>query len=80
MRSSICTSSCDLKGRHLRRLFRCAEVSDFYLKLKNGLAGLATSNFESSLKLMSCMFVRNSEAKSHVTSISGPGKHPESWV
>ena len=54
------------------------EISNFCLYLKR--FGLATGNFDSSLRLMSCicMFVANFEVTNHVTSVLGPENRPES--
>ena len=40
--------------------------------------GLATSNLDSSVRLMSCMFVHNFKAIGHVTSVLEPENRPAS--
>ena len=39
---------------------------------------LATRNFDSSLRLLICLFVPNSEAIGHVNLVLGPKNRPES--
>ena len=86
MEKGITTFKHNWNDRRSRRVFLCFYSAIFQLTsakfqtllITRERLGLASLNFDSSLRLMSCMFVPNFEAIGHVTLVLGPENRPAS--
>ena len=83
---SVVLHKLNSNDRHSRRVFLCFYSAIFQLTrakfqtfpLTRERLGLATGNFDSSLRLMSYMFVPNFGAIGHVTLVLEPENRPAS--